>query len=688
MSSLSDSNKFVFLDTFFSYFTPTFDEIDIQLQKLSGVQQQKLFTLSMNHVLNITNIDDLLAILAIYKNMGVLHVFINFLHNLNKKQGGKKKTRRRMKKKRKKTKNKRGGANCYQKCEKGARSCVQMGCGSCDIPVDGGTYFIGDEDVLQAARDGNYPICLPAMEGTSSVMVIDNEDGKERKNDSQVKSGQLESYDQMKSGQSNLDEGINKMLVVNKGIRKEALESRMIMINNYHQLLNDGKINQEFYQEMMVKIVEGWEDTSDISMKVHLNMLEQIELIKQKERAAKRIFESGELLNEKIELHIRNEKAAVEPLKKAKLAAENKLNEAREAIQELMVKDWNDKKRILIEYIKIRKSKIDARSTASILASLVGAFTVGGLGWAMGETLDTVMEPISSLLGAFFIPVDGMLGIFSWLKSYFSSAPPGDDGGLQLKVKTSLMKATGGLKVAMIGTTLGVGAITAYFFKRVIMGECSFVDTPLKTAALAIPSAGVYPTVQLIKNSTAIQKQMEEYKRLNLIKAADNTILVCKDGDKFEVETKAKFNDDYEQGDSSKGQFGKKATHMRLLVQNLERATKELDDQIAQVRHLREKEQAVEDENKQARLALLDGHFESQTHVISTLLDENRGSGLRRRRNRRRPKEDERLQNTLMNEENKTSGKKRGGFRKKKKKSKKKTHKKKKNKKSKTLKKR
>merc|ERR1711935_1199482 len=102
MSSLSDSNKFVFLDIFFSYFTPTFDEIDIQIQNLSEAQQKKLFTLSMNHVLNMTNIDDIIAILAIYKNMGVLHIFIDFLHNLNKKQGGKKKTRRRKKKKKKK----------------------------------------------------------------------------------------------------------------------------------------------------------------------------------------------------------------------------------------------------------------------------------------------------------------------------------------------------------------------------------------------------------------------------------------------------------------------------------------------------------------------------------------------------------------------------------------------------------
>lgn len=667
MSSLSDSNKIVFLDIFFSYFTPTFDEIDIQIQNLSEAQQKKLFTLSMNHVLNMTNIDDIIAILAIYKNMGVLHIFIDFLHNLNKKQGGKKKTRRRMKKKRKKTKNKRGGANCYQKCgEKGARSCIQMGCGSCDIPVDGGTYFLGEEDVLQAARDGNYPICLPALE-------VDNQDGETKKEM------------RVTSPQPTFEEDVTLLVGGDSNLRKEVTEQKMILIRDYKALLDEGKITSEQYDETMAKIIEGSETDARQLTLVLTNMLEQREAMRQREIMAENIFASAQRLNEKLEQNIKDGQKETQPLRAAKAKAKTKLEEAREAIQVLIAKDWINKMEILDDYIKFRKDKIDRRRVVSILAAIFGSFSVGGLGWAMGETLETVMVPIAHVLSAFFLPVEGVLGIFSWLRSFFVNVPPPDPNapGISASVKASILSATGGLKLVMLGTTVGVGAASGFFLKRFIMGEGAFIDTNMAQKVVGSTlTLGGYPIVKLIENNKAIKKELKEYERLETIKAAKNTIEVVEGGENFKELTEAQYMEDFTEGKDSNEEFGKRIPHIKTLVQDLEMATGELDDHLEHVKVLKKRQAQNEEKNHQARMGLLDGYLKQQRYVVPALLETQ---GIRRRRTQ------DRLALATMDEENKTnaapSHKKEGGFRKKKKKSKKKTHKKKKNKKGKTRKK-
>jgi hypothetical protein len=671
MSSLSDSNKFVFLDIFFSYFTPTFDEIDIQIQNLSWAQQKKLFTLSMSHVLNMTNIDDIIAILTIYKNMGVLHVFIDFLNNLNKKQGGKKKTRRRMKKKRKKTKNKRGGAKCFEKCvDGGAQSCAIAGCGSCDIPVNGGTYFLGEEDVLQAARDGNYPICLPALE-------VDNQDGKIKKEM------------RVTSPQPTFEEEVTLLVGGDSNLRKEVTEQKMILIRDYKGLMTAGLITSEQYNKMMTKIIESSETDARQLTLVLTNMLEQREGMRQREIMAENIFASAQRLNEKLEQNIKDGQKETQPLRAAKAEAKTKLEEAREAIQVLIAADWISKMEILDDYIKFRKDKVDRRRVVSILAAIFGSFSVGGLGWAMGETLETVMVPIASVLSAFLIPVDGVLGIFSWVRSFFVNVPPLDPSaplvpGLSASVKASILSATGGLKLVMLGTTVGLGAASGFFLKRFIMGEGAFIDTNMAQKVVGNTfTLGGYSIVKLIENNKAIKKELKEYERLETIKAAKNTIEVVEGGENFKELTEAQYMVDFTEGKDSNEEFGKRIPHIKTLVQDLEMATEELGYHLDHVKVLKKRQAQNEEKNHQARMGLLDGYLEQQRYVVPALLETQ---GIRRRHT------PDRLALATMDEENKTnaapSHKKEGGFRKKKKKSKKKTHKKKKNKKSKTRKKR
>jgi hypothetical protein len=672
MSSLSDSNKIVFLDIFFSYFTPTFDEIDIQIQNLSEAQQKELFTLSMNHVLNMTNIDDIIAILAIYKNMGVLHIFIDFLHNLNKKQGGKKKTRRRMKKKRKKTKNKRGGAKCFEKCiEDGARSCEQIGCGSCDIPVDGGTYLWGAESVLQAAREGNYPICLPALD-------VDNKDG-ERKDYTEMK---------VTSPQPTFEDGITLLVGSESNLRKEVTEQKMILIRYYKALLDEGKITSEQYDGTMTNILEGIDNDVQQSKLVLTNMIEQRESMRQRQSLAKMIFLSAQRLNEKLEQDIKEGQKETQPLRAAKAEAKTKLEKARKAIQVLIAEDWNSKMEILNDYIKIRKDKIDMRSVVSILAVIFGSLSVGGLGWAMGETLETVMTPVAALLGAFVLPVEGVLGIFSWLKSFFVNAPPPDPNslGLSSTIKAKILSATGGLKLVMLGTTVGVGAASGFFLKRFIMGEGAFIDTNIaEKVAYNTITLGGYTIVKLIEDNKAIKKELKDYERLETIKAAKNTIEVVERGENFKELTKAQYMEDFTEGKDSNEEFGKMIPGIKTLVRELEMATKELGDHLDHVKVLKDRQARNEEKNHEARMGLMDSFVAQTRTVVPALLEQ----GLRRRRN------PDRFALATRNEQNKTNAyktkgeeKKEGGFRKKKKKSKKKTHKKKKNKKSKTRKKR